>query len=135
MKTYSFDDLTAYRRLHLVRGSASGGDSGTRLYRYLDVIRSKPAVVVPENSIRRDSRGETESAASSDAMFAIILHLLATFIADLFKPRRRLEVENLFLRHQRNVALRRAPQRVRYGAFLSSERKIGPYAESWSRIR
>jgi len=55
-------------------------------------------------------------------MFAIILHLLATFIADLFKPHRRLEVENLFLRHQRNVALRRAPQRVRYGAFLSSER-------------
>jgi hypothetical protein len=62
VKTYSFDDLTAYRRLHLVRGSASGGDSGTRLYRYLDMIRSKPAVVVPENSIRRDSRGETESA-------------------------------------------------------------------------
>jgi hypothetical protein len=27
-------------------------------------------------------------------------HLLATFIADLFKPRRRLEVENLFPRHQ-----------------------------------
>jgi hypothetical protein len=41
-------------------------------------------------------------------MFAII-HLLATFIADLFKSRRRLEVENLFLRHQLNIALRRAP--------------------------
>jgi hypothetical protein len=48
-------------------------------------------------------------------MFAII-HLLATFIADLFKSRRRLEVENLFLRHQLNIALRRAPQRVRLGA-------------------
>jgi len=36
-----------------------------------------------------------------------IIHLLATFIADLFKSRRRLEVENLFLRHQLNVALRR----------------------------
>src|SRR2546430_14032065 len=48
-------------------------------------------------------------------MFAII-HLLATFIADLFKPPRRLEVENLFLRHQLNVALRRAPQRVRLWA-------------------
>jgi hypothetical protein len=34
-------------------------------------------------------------------MFAII-HLLATFIADLFKSPRRLEVENLFLRHQLN---------------------------------
>ena len=34
----------------------------------------------------------------------IILHLLATFIADRFKPRRQLEVENLFLRHQLNIA-------------------------------
>jgi transposase InsO family protein len=48
-------------------------------------------------------------------MFAII-HLLATFIADLFKPPRRLEVENLFLRHQLNVALRQAPKRVRLRA-------------------
>jgi transposase InsO family protein len=48
-------------------------------------------------------------------MFAII-HLLATFIADLFKSPRRLEVENLFLRHQLNVAMRRAPQRVRLRA-------------------
>jgi transposase InsO family protein len=47
-------------------------------------------------------------------MFAII-YLLATFIADLFKSRRRLEVENLFLRHQLNVTLRRAPRRVRLG--------------------
>jgi transposase InsO family protein len=48
-------------------------------------------------------------------MFAII-PLLATFIADAFKSRRRLEVENLFLRHQLNVALRRAPQRLRLRA-------------------
>src|SRR5260370_13202428 len=47
-------------------------------------------------------------------MFAIIL--LATFIADLFKPPRRLEVENLFLRHQLNVALSRAPQSARLRA-------------------
>jgi transposase InsO family protein len=45
-------------------------------------------------------------------MFAII-HLLATFIADLFKPPCRLEVENLFLRHQLNIALRGAPHRPR----------------------
>jgi hypothetical protein len=31
----------------------------------------------------------------------------------LFKSRRRLEVENLFLRHQLNIALRRAPHRLR----------------------
>src|SRR6516162_10703256 len=48
-------------------------------------------------------------------MFAIV-YLLGTFIADLFKSRRRLEVENLFLRHQLNVVLRRAPQRLRLRA-------------------
>src|SRR6266403_555134 len=45
-------------------------------------------------------------------MFAII-YLLGTFIADLLKSRRRLEVENLFLRHQVNIILRRPPQRLR----------------------
>jgi hypothetical protein len=38
-----------------------------------------------------------------------ILHLLGTFVANLFRSRRRLEVENLFLRHQLNIALRGAP--------------------------
>jgi hypothetical protein len=42
-----------------------------------------------------------------------ILHLLGTSVASLFKSRRRLEVENLFLRHQLNVALRRAPRHLR----------------------
>src|SRR5262245_18047259 len=42
-----------------------------------------------------------------------ILRLLGTFVADLFRSRRRLEVENLFLRHQLNIALRRAPHRLR----------------------
>ncbi len=42
-----------------------------------------------------------------------ILHLLAMFVADLFKPRRQLEVENLFLRHQLNISRRRAPCRLR----------------------
>ena len=37
-----------------------------------------------------------------------ILHLLVMFVADIFKSRRRLEAENLFLRHQR-----RAPPRLR----------------------
>ena len=42
-----------------------------------------------------------------------ILHLLVMFVADIFKSRRRLEAENLFLRHQLNIALRRAPRRLR----------------------
>jgi hypothetical protein len=41
------------------------------------------------------------------------LQLLGTFVANLFKSRRRLEVENLFLRHQLNIALRGAPHRLR----------------------
>ena len=45
-------------------------------------------------------------------MFAI-LHALGMLVADLVKSRSRLEAENLFLRHQLNVALRRAPPRLR----------------------
>jgi hypothetical protein len=64
-------------------------------------------VVVPENLICADWRHETESAHHST------LHLLATFVADMVKSRRRLEAENLFLRHQLNIALRRTPPRPR----------------------
>src|SRR5260221_14025083 len=42
-----------------------------------------------------------------------ILHSLGMFIVDLFKSRCRLEAENLFLRHQLSIALRRTPLRVR----------------------
>src|SRR5262245_45539581 len=42
-----------------------------------------------------------------------VLYSLGMFMVDLFKPRRRLEVENLFLRHQLSIALRRAPPRLR----------------------
>jgi len=45
-------------------------------------------------------------------MFAT-LRALGLFVADLFKSRCRLEAENVFLRHQINVALRRAPSRFR----------------------
>ena len=45
-------------------------------------------------------------------MFAI-LHALGMFVADLFKSGSRLEAENLFLRHQLTIAMRRAPPRLR----------------------
>jgi hypothetical protein len=41
------------------------------------------------------------------------LQLLWAFVANRFKSPRRLEIENLFLRHQLNIALRRAPRRLR----------------------
>jgi hypothetical protein len=44
-----------------------------------------------------------------------ILYLIGTFICDLlFKSRQRLEAENLFLRHQLNIAPRCAPHRFNY---------------------
>jgi transposase InsO family protein len=45
-------------------------------------------------------------------MTAILLTLWL-FVIDLFKSRSRLRAENLFLRHQLNIALRRAPSRIR----------------------
>jgi hypothetical protein len=42
-------------------------------------------------------------------------HLLVMFVVNPFRPRRRVEIENLFLRHQLNIALRRAPHRLRLG--------------------
>ena len=43
----------------------------------------------------------------------VILHALGMLAVDLFKSRSRLEAESLFLRHQLNIALRRAPPRLR----------------------
>jgi len=40
-------------------------------------------------------------------------HLLVMFVANPFRSRRRVEIENLFLRHQLNIALRRTPNRSR----------------------
>jgi hypothetical protein len=41
-----------------------------------------------------------------------VLYSLGMLFIDLFKSRRRLEAENLFLRHQLSIALRRAPSRI-----------------------
>jgi hypothetical protein len=41
-----------------------------------------------------------------------ILYALGVLVGDLFKSRSRLEAENVLLRHQLNVALRRAPSRL-----------------------
>ena len=42
-----------------------------------------------------------------------LLNTLAICLCNLFKPRRRLAAENLFLRHQLGIAIRRAPTRPR----------------------
>jgi hypothetical protein len=52
-------------------------------------------------------------------MFAI-LRALGKFVIDLFKSPSWLEVENLFLRHQLEIALRRGPPRLR---LRSSDRR------------
>jgi hypothetical protein len=43
-------------------------------------------------------------------------HLLVMFVVNPFPSRRRVEIENLFLRHQLNIALRCAPHRPRLRA-------------------
>jgi len=68
--------------------------------------------VLSENSIRPRFASKGRIIASLMAMFSI-LHALGIFVADLFKSRSRLEAENLFLRHQLNIVLRRAPPRLR----------------------
>jgi hypothetical protein len=43
----------------------------------------------------------------------VLLHLIGIFGVNLFKPQCQLEVENLFLRHQLNIAMRHAHHRLR----------------------
>ena len=59
-----------------------------------------------------DSHHKAESSHHKNAMLAI-LHTLGMFVVDLFKSRGRLEAENMFLRHQLNIALRHSPPRLR----------------------
>jgi hypothetical protein len=67
---------------------------------------------LPKISSATDSYAGNESGIII-AMFAT-LRLIGTFVVDLlFRSQRQLEVENLFLRHQLNIAVRRAPQRIR----------------------
>ena len=44
-------------------------------------------------------------------MFAL-MQLFVALVSNRFKSPRRLEIENLYLRHQLNIALRRTPHRV-----------------------
>ena len=64
-------------------------------------------------------------------MFAI-LHLLVMFVADIFMSRRRLEAENLFLRHQLNIALRRAAARPRLRLYGRDRALSGSAPQSFS---
>ena len=45
-----------------------------------------------------------------------LLHLFVALVSNRFKSRRRLEIENLYLRHQLNIAVRRTPGRLRLRA-------------------
>jgi hypothetical protein len=69
---------------------------------------------------------------------AAILPTLWLFVVDLFKSRRRLEAEILFLRHQLNIALRRAPSHVRLSggdrALLVLMTKLWPNLVGMARL-
>ena len=70
-------------------------------------------------------------------MTAILLTLWL-FVVDLFKSRSRLEAENLFLRHQLNIALRQAPSRIRLSgsdrALLVLMTKLWPNLVGMARV-
>src|SRR5262249_651453 len=76
------------------------------------LAQPSPLRVLPENSIRRGFASSGRIIASLRTMLAI-LHLLGMLVADLFKSRSRLDADNLFLRHQLNLALRQKPPRIR----------------------
>ncbi len=69
---------------------------------------------------------------------ASILLTLWLFVVDLFKSRSWLEAENLFLRHQLNIALRRAPSHVRLSggdrALLVLMTKLWPNLVGMARL-
>ena len=46
-------------------------------------------------------------------MMLALLHLFGVLAVNQFKSRRRLEIENLYLRHQLNIAMRRTAHRLR----------------------
>jgi hypothetical protein len=70
-------------------------------------------------------------------MTAILLTLWL-FVVDLFKSRIRLEAENLFLRHQLNIALRRAPSHIQLSgsdrALLVLMTKLWPNLVGMARL-
>jgi transposase InsO family protein len=70
-------------------------------------------------------------------MTAILLTLWL-FVIDLFKSRSRLRAENLFLRHQLNIALRQAPSRIRLSggdhALLVLMTKLWPHLVGMARV-
>ncbi len=69
---------------------------------------------------------------------AAILLTLWLFVVDLFKSRSRLEAENLFLRHQLNIAVRRAPSHARLSggdrALLVLMTKLWPNLVDMARL-
>ena len=70
-------------------------------------------------------------------MFAL-LRLISALVFDRFKSRRRLEIENLYLRHQLNIAMRKAPLRLRLRgtdrAFMVWMTRLWPGLLSLSRV-
>ena len=67
----------------------------------------------PSRKFRPHGLGNMEGIGASFIVMFALLHLLLALVFDRFKSRRRLEIENLYLRHQLNIAMRRVPQRLR----------------------
>jgi hypothetical protein len=76
------------------------------------VAATKDDLSLPKIPSTRAWQDEVESAHQPLQCLACFACSLS-FLLDRFKSRRRLEIENLYLRHQLNIAMRKAPQRLR----------------------
>jgi hypothetical protein len=67
-----------------------------------------------------------------------LIQLLVALVSNRFKSPRQLEIENLYLRHQLNIALRRAPHGLRLRgidrAFLVWMTRLWPDLLDLSRV-
>jgi hypothetical protein len=76
------------------------------------LVAALTLVVLSENFVRHPlGRKRQNRRMMSDDVW--VLRAVDIVIVNLFKSRRRLEVENLLLRHQLNVALRQVSGRLR----------------------
>jgi hypothetical protein len=90
------------------RGAACRSDECVHCESEKSPRLKRTAIQVSGISVAGSSRRPFVAGEYDHGMFAIS-HSLGMFVADMFKSRSQPEAENLFLRHQLNIALRSAP--------------------------
>ena len=71
------------------------------------VAQRRPAYPCRSRKFHPRGLARWERIGALSIVMLALLHLFGAFVANRFKSRRRLEIENLYLRHQLNIAMRR----------------------------